>query len=188
MLETTYLNNHFLIATPALDNGLFEHTVIFMCEHNDNGALGIIINRALNVTLDEILKQMNIRTSKPELASWPVLYGGPVHPERGFVIHRGHSGWKSSFSIANDISVTTSPDILEAIATGDTPQHILITLGYAGWDKYQLEQEIKQNAWLSCPADIDILFNVPYEERWTRALAKLGVDANRLFSETIGNA
>lgn len=181
------LSNHFLIALPMMDDPNFFQTVTYICEHNDSGALGIVINRPTSIKLSEVLQQMDIIITNPNLTESPILYGGPIHQERGFVIHRPFGVWRSSFATAEDIVVTTSKDILEAIAIEDGPQKLMIALGFAGWEPGQLEEELGKNIWLSCPATSNILFDVPFEQRWRAAGALLGINLNEI-SRDVGHA
>ena len=187
MSEFTCLNNHFLIAMPTLADPHFSHTVTYICEHNAEGAMGIIINRTLPVTLGEVLGQMKINPSNSLDTNTHIHEGGPVKREHGFVIHSPVGAWENSLMITDDIALTTSLDILSAIAHAEGPARYLIALGYAGWGAGQLEQELAQNAWLSGPAEPAILFDVPLEQRWQAAASLLGVDLNRLSSE-VGHA
>jgi putative transcriptional regulator len=187
MSQFASLANHFLIAMPAMADPHFSHTVTYICEHNDEGAMGIIINRPLPITLGEVLDQMHINPSSKLDISAPIHEGGPVRRENGFVIHTPVGAWENSLSITDDIALTTSLDILSAIAYREGPRRYLIALGYAGWGAGQLEQEMAQNAWLSGPADETILFDLPLEQRWQAAAALLGVDLNLLSSE-VGHA
>lgn len=183
MSEPASLRNHFLIAMPALDDPNFAHTVTYMCEHNEEGSLGIIVNRPLELTLGEVLAHMQIEPSASVDVSAPIYFGGPVQPERGFVLHSPPGEWSSSLSITDGIALTTSRDVITAIAHGEGPKHYLLALGYAGWGGGQLEQEIVDNAWLSGPADPHLVFETPVEERWEAAAALLGIDLHLLSSE-----
>lgn len=187
MTDHTSLRDHFLIAMPALSDPNFDHTVTYICEHTSEGAMGILLNRQLPLTMAEVLSQMEIEPSRNFDTSMQVHEGGPVQPEHGFVLHTPVGAWESSLQVGPDTALTTSRDILRAIAHGEGPQHYLVALGYAGWGPGQLEQELSNNAWLSCPADPRILFELPMEERWAAAAALLGVDLNLLSSE-IGHA
>ncbi|MEW6646712.1 MAG: YqgE/AlgH family protein [Pseudomonadota bacterium] len=183
MTETASLRNHFLIAMPQLADPNFSHTVTYICEHNAEGALGIVINRPLDLTLGEVLQHMQIEPGERVDTAAPVFSGGPVQTERGFVLHRPVGAWTSTLPVTADIALTTSRDIMNAIGHGEGPQQFLLALGYAGWGAGQLEQEITQNAWLSGPADPAILFDLPVEERWGAAAALIGVDLTLLSSE-----
>lgn len=179
----TDLTNHFLIAMPGMNDPNFFQAVIYICEYNENGALGIVINHPTTIGLGEILRQMNIKYINPEMDHYPVLYGGPVHQERGFVIHKPFGTWRSSFAVDKDIVVTTSSDVLEAIAAKQGPKDAIITLGYAGWGEGQLEAELAQNIWLCSPATSVVLFEIPFEKRWHAAASSIGVDLNSISGD-----
>lgn len=181
------LTNQFLIAMPALGDPNFFQSVSFICEHNDNGAIGIIINRPLGINLSEVFDQLDIEVSDEKVKETPVFFGGPVNGDRGFVIHSPTEFWRSSLKISDEIFVTTSRDILEAIARGEGPDKFLIALGYAGWAADQLEQEITDNAWLNCPVDTHILFDTPSNQQWEAAAKTLGIDINAISGD-IGHA
>ncbi len=184
----TSLKNHFLIAMPSLMDPHFFRSVTYICEHSEKGAIGIIINQPiLQIRLGDLLEQMEIRTAYPEIASRFVFNGGPSQKERGFVLHGNDSKWESTLIISDTISLTTSPDILQAISNNEGPTHTLVALGYANWEAQQLENELAQNAWLYGPADFDILFHMAIEHRWRAAAALMGVDVDRLSSD-IGHA
>ncbi len=183
MNPSSSLRNHFLIAMPTLADSNFSQTVTYICEHNDNGAMGLVINKPMDISLAEVLEQMEIEPSRRLDTSVAVHEGGPVHPEQGFVIHSPLGDWQSSLSTSPEIGLTTSRDILTAIAHGEGPTDYLIALGYAGWGPGQLEREITQNAWLSGPVSREILFGLPLENRWAAAAALLGVDLNLISSE-----
>lgn len=187
MSESTSLRNHFLIAMPALADPHFSHTVTYICEHNEEGAMGIVINRPLDVPLSEVLRQMEVEPSKALDTSVLVNEGGPVQPSHGFVIHTPVGAWESSMQINDEIALSTSRDILTAIGHNEGPSRYLIALGYAGWGAGQLEEEMAENAWLSGPADMNILFELPLEQRWEAAARLLGVDLN-LLSSDVGHA
>jgi putative transcriptional regulator len=178
------LRDHFLIALPTLGEGIFAHSIIYICEHDENGAMGIIINRPLDVQVDEILEQLDFDHQSGEHPQ-AVYAGGPVHTDRGFVLHRRDSQqWESSIEVNNDIALTTSLDILDAIANNRGPSQNLIALGYAGWEGGQLEQELQDNAWLTLPARDEILFDVAPEQRVDAALAQLGISFAQLGSDS----
>ena len=204
------LENQFLIAMPSLSDDYFNKTVTYICEHNDEGAMGLIINMPVNITLHDLLKQIEENDQKesaaiknePELekSSVPsedltlahsleqlVLSGGPISQNRGFVLHRTQTGWKSSLALSDDIMITTSKDILMALGTDKAPEQFMVTLGYAGWGPGQLEAELQNNSWLTIDADSDILFNTPIEQRWQKATEKLGIDIAHLSSD-VGHA
>lgn len=170
------LANQLLVALPALGDPQFARSVTLVCQHDAEGAMGVMVNRASEYTLGEVLRQMGIDCDDEALRAQPVLAGGPVHPERGFVLHDGEGTWDSTLAIADGLSVTTSRDVLEAIARGDGPAHALVALGCAGWGAGQLEQELVENSWLTVPADADLLFTVPLPLRWQAAAGRLGVD------------
>jgi putative transcriptional regulator len=181
-LETP-LTNHFLIAMPNLADPNFFHTVTYICEHGDTGAMGLVINRPIGLQLADIFEQLDIQITDPSVNERPVYAGGPVQGDRGFVLHDTKSKWDSTLRITDDISITTSLDILQAIATGKGPEKSLVALGYAGWGAGQLADELAQNAWLSGPARSDIIFDRPSNERWQAAADLLGVDLNLLSSD-----
>ncbi len=182
MNGSSYLNNQFLIAMPNLGDPNFFHTVTYICQHSEQGALGIVINRPAEMQLGEVFKQMNIEPSHVESNDLPVFSGGPVQPERGFVIHTPADSWDSTLIVSEQIALTTSRDILEALAAGSGPDKVLIALGYAGWGEGQLENEIMQNAWLNTPCDLHILFDLPVDQRWNAAAGQLGIDINLMTS------
>lgn len=183
MNHATSFRDHFLIAMPALSDPNFDHSVTYICEHNDEGAMGIIINRLMELTVAEVLEQMAIEPSRNFDTSQQIHEGGPVQLEHGFVLHSPVGAWQSSLQVGDEIALTTSRDILSAIAHGEGPAHYLIALGYAGWGPGQLEQEMADNAWLSGPASPHILFELPVEKRWSAAAALLGIDLNLLSNE-----
>lgn len=187
MTLTADLTDHFLIAMPSLQDVNFAQTVTYICEHNENGAMGLIINRPTEIHVGEILEQMGMEADDTLVVAKTVLMGGPVQPERGFVLHSPLGDWESTLRVTDRIGVTTSRDVLAAIARNEGPAMSLVTLGYAGWAAGQLEQELANNAWLSTPATRDILFDLAYEQRWEAAAAKLGVDL-RLLSGDAGHA
>ncbi len=181
------LTNQLLIAMPAMDDPNFARTVTLICEHNDDGALGLIINRRGAMHLTDVFDQLSLDHDPFEGGSQLVLSGGPVQKERGFVVHDDIREWDSTLQVAEHISVTMSRDILAAMARGDGPENAFVALGYAGWSPGQLEQEIGDNAWLSVPADEQILFSTPLDERWQAAAGLLGVDLS-LLSPDVGHA
>ncbi|QGU31974.1 YqgE/AlgH family protein [Thermochromatium tepidum] len=180
---STSLTNHLLIAMPGLQDPNFARTVTYICEHTEHGAMGIVINRPLNVTLGALLDQLDIVAQHPGVAETPIYQGGPVQTDRGFVLHTAGYSYDSTLNITPDISVTTSRDILEAIARGEGPDQVLIALGYAGWGSGQLEQEMSANAWLNGPASNDIIFRLDPSARWMAAAQLLGVDLNLMSGE-----
>ena len=184
MSEHTSLTGQFLIAMPNLADPNFHHTVTLICEHTGDGALGIVVNRPTELTLGEIFAQLDLEQPPQGPAQTQlVLAGGPVQPERGFVLHDEPDKWESTLRVSATIGVTTSRDILVAIARGDGPGRSLVALGYAGWSAGQLERELSDNAWLSVSATDDVLFSIPFEQRWKRAAGLLGIDLGRLSNE-----
>ena len=186
-MQSFNLTNHFLIAMPQLEDPNFARSVTYICAHNEDGAMGSVVNRALDMTLGDVLSQVDVKAAIATIAARQVYLGGPVHTDRGFVLHRPAQTWQSSISVTAEVAVCTSRDILEAIARGEGPSDTLVALGYAGWSAGQLEAEIAQNAWLSGPADLDIVFKIPAEQRWQRAAALLGVDLHYI-SHDVGHA
>jgi putative transcriptional regulator len=181
MGEHHYLTNQLLIAMPSLADPNFSQTVTLVCEHSDQGALGVILNRPLDMRLGEIFDQLSLPNRNPELAGQMVLRGGPVQPDRGFVLHRPTGReWDSTLEVSDGLHVTTSRDILESMARGEGPAEAAMALGYAGWDAGQLEDELLQNSWLTAPCDDSIVFDVPFEQRWHAAARLLGVDLARI--------
>lgn len=181
------LTNHFLIAMPGLDDLNFHHTVTYVCEHSAQGAMGIVLNRPTDLHLEDILEELDIDPADGEAGGETIFLGGPVQTDRGFVLHSTERSWDSTLEITDGIAVTTSRDILEAIAAGNGPQEFLIALGYAGWGEGQLENELCANTWLSGPADKTIIFDLPPEQRWEAAASLLGVDLN-LIAGSPGHA
>ncbi len=181
------LRDHFLLAMPGLSGGIFAHSITYICEHGESGAMGIVINRPLDLTVAEIFEHLQI-TPKLDFSSIPVMGGGPVQIDHGFVLHRDcDTPWEASLQVTPEITLTTSRDILRSIAEGEGPSDHLIALGYAGWSAGQLEQELSDNCWLTLPADSDIIFSVPPEARLDAAAALLGIDIN-LISGAAGHA
>lgn len=177
------LSNNLLIAMPNLEDNYFRESVILLCEHNENGAMGLMVNRPLDITVAEILQQMKIRNNNPDLNKTPLLAGGPLKTEKGFILHYSDAlieddeqEWDSSLAINEHLHVTTSDDIIHALARQIDPDPFLITLGYCEWQAGQLEKEIKNNDWLLAPLDLDILFNVPYLHKWRECTHLIGID------------
>jgi putative transcriptional regulator len=177
------LTNHLLIAMPQLADPNFAQTVALICEHTDKGALGIVLNKPLPMKLSDVLSQMKLEPSSERIGEQPVLRGGPVHTDRGFVLHRPGGQWDHTHKVSEDIQVTTSRDVLAAMARGEGPSDAFIALGYAGWESGQLEREMKDNAWASVPVDPRLVFELPYEQRWAGAWRLLGIDVDRLSPE-----
>ena len=186
-MQSINLTNQFLIAMPGLEDPNFHRSVTYICAHNEEGAMGIIINRPMGLVLGEVLEQMDIHIDDETISQIPIFQGGPVQADRGFVLHQPIENWEYSIEVCNEIGVATSRDILKAIAKGQGPNSSFIALGYAGWSAGQLEEEIKNNAWLNAPADSSIIFTAPVEKRWESAVALAGIDPERL-SSTIGHA
>jgi putative transcriptional regulator len=187
-MQTVNLTSHFLIAMPAMQDPNFSRTLTFVCEHNEQGALGIVVNRPIDVTLATLFRQVEIPLERSPLAEQPVYYGGPVKLEHGFVLHRPLGEWKSTLPVGDgEVGLTTSRDILEAMAGGQGPREQIVALGYAGWAPGQLEQELADNGWLTVPANLEILFNMPPESRYDAAMLSLGVTPGNL-SEEAGHA
>jgi putative transcriptional regulator len=186
-MESVNLTRHFLIAMPAMADPHFSKTLTFICEHNDQGALGVVVNRPINMTLHALLEQIEIKPTATDTRAVPVHYGGPVQIDRGFVLHAPAGTWQSTLAVGESIGLTTSKDILQAVARGEGPEQILVTLGYAGWAPGQLENEIAQNAWLTVAADTRILFDTPAEQRYDAGLKLLGIDL-AMLSDGAGHA
>lgn len=177
------LTGHFLIAMPSLNDGFFNQAVTYICEHDENGSFGIIINQQTGITLKQIAKEMAIETNNTFDDKQPVFIGGPVDQGRGFILHRPAGNWQSSLKVDGNIALTTSKDILQAIVKNEGPEDNIVALGYAGWAAGQLDSEIASNTWLSCPADEQIIFNTPVEDRWKAAAKLIGVDLSLLSSD-----
>lgn len=175
------LTNQFLIAMPSMDDGYFERTLTYICEHDENGAMGLVVNKQTDMSVRHLLSeiQIDLPESSP-LQEQKVLSGGPVQVDRGFVLHNGNRLWSSSLQLKNNFVVTTSKDILENLGTDEGPLDFVVTLGYAGWGAGQLEDEIANNSWLTVNADPELIFNAPIEQRWELAVQKLGIDSSQL--------
>ena len=182
-VRSGYLDHQMLIAMPGMVDGNFAGSVTLLCQHNENGAIGITINRQSDFSLGEILAQLHIDCTDERIRNLPVLEGGPVAPDRGFVLHSPQPGYESSMQVSDDIMVTTSRDILAAIARGEGPGKFVVALGYAGWGGGQLEGEMRQNAWLTVEADSHIVFDMPFPNRFEGALGRLGIRIDRLHHE-----
>jgi len=179
-----YLNNQLLVAMPSLADPNFSHSVTLVCEHSERGALGIVINRPLEMKLSEVLEQLSLTTEDARLRDLPVLAGGPVQRDRGFVLHRpGPHPWESTMPVSDTLCVTTSRDVLAAMAGGQGPGQAVVALGYAGWEAGQLEEEVLQNAWLTVPCDDTLIFELPYEQRWHAAARLLGIELSRISTQ-----
>ena len=174
------LQDHFLIAMPAMGDPNFNETVTYICRHDDDGAVGIVINRPTDMALGDVFEQLSLDKPGTEQARQRVLRGGPVQPDRGFVLHQGDDGFESTFDPQALVKVTVSLDILASMARGEGPAPAVVALGYAGWGAGQLESELAANAWLSTPADPAIIFNTPIEQRWSAAAGLLGIDIHQI--------
>ena len=177
------LTNHFLIAMPAMADPYFAKTLTFICEHNEQGALGLVINRPIDLTLQALFEQIELELHDPDLVELPVYFGGPVQMDRGFVLHQPIGEWQSTLAVEGEVGLTTSKDILDALGKGKGPGKVLVTLGYAGWAPGQLEHEIGQNGWLTVRAKPTVIFEMPAEERYAAAMQMLGVDFASLSDE-----
>ncbi len=187
MNGSAYLTNQLLIAMPAMSDPNFAQTVALVCDHGPRGALALIVNKPLPMRLGEVFEQLEIEVPAGPVTARPVLRGGPMQTDRGFVVHTAGGDWDSTLRVSDQLHVTTSRDVLVALAHGEGPGDAIVALGYAGWDGGQLEDEIRANAWLNAPVDRGILFDLPYETRWEAAARLLGVDLARL-SPSSGNA
>ena len=186
-MDNVNLTDNFLIAMPALEDPYFANSLIYICEHNENGALGIIVNRPIDMNLAGLFDKIDIKLSAENLANLPVYFGGPVQLDRGFVLHRPVGKWQSTLAVNGEVGLTSSRDVLNSVASGGLPAEIIVTLGYAGWDAGQLEDELAQNSWLTVPAMAEILIDLPPEERLPAAMQKLGISFTQL-SDVAGHA
>jgi putative transcriptional regulator len=190
--ESINLTNQFLIAMPGMADDTFSGTVIYLCEHNDKGALGLVINKPIDIKLKNLFEKVELSLDRGDLAEEPVYFGGPVQTERGFVLHErqpddGGAPYNSTLSIPGGLEMTTSKDVLEAISAGSGPKRVLVTLGYSGWSPGQLEAEIGRNGWLTVDADPQVIFDTPIERRYDKAISLLGIDP-RMLSQDAGHA
>jgi putative transcriptional regulator len=182
------LQNHLLIAMPTLNDPYFSRSVTYICEHNEHGAMGIVINQPVGMNLKQLLSQTDSEVQVLEQkADDIILAGGPVSQDRGFILHTSQPGWNSSLQLTSEIMVTTSKDILPALGDGTGPEKALIALGYAGWTAGQLEEEIQSNSWLTVEADVELLFDEPIHKKWQTAVQKLGIDIWQLAPD-VGHA
>jgi putative transcriptional regulator len=185
------LTNQFLIAMPGMADEAFEGSVVYLCEHNEKGALGLVINKPIDIKLKNLFEKVDITLERDELGEQPVYFGGPVQTERGFVLHekRGKdtAPFNSTLSVPGGLDMTTSKDVLEALADGSGPARVLVTLGYSGWNAGQLEAELGRNGWLTVDADPAVIFDTPIEKRYDRAMGLLGFDP-RMLSQEAGHA
>lgn len=177
------LTNQLLIAMPGMLDPNFSTTVTLICEHNDEGALGIVINRPTALKLSGLFEQLSVDDADPGTAASPVLSGGPVGTERGFVLHGPGHVYENTLAVSDDICLTLSRDVIDAMATGHGPEQTLVAVGYAGWDAGQLEEEMLANSWLSVPATPEIVFDTPYADRWDSAARTLGIDIASMTSD-----
>jgi putative transcriptional regulator len=181
--DTGFLEPQMLIAMPGMVDSNFAGSVTLMCQHNDAGAIGITINRVSHFTLGEIFAQLQLDCTDDTIRNRPVLEGGPVAPDRGFVLHSPHGEYESSMKVSQEIQVTTSRDVLADIAAGSGPDKFIVALGYAGWGGGQLEGEMLANAWVTVSADTDLVFDLPVPNRFDEALGRLGIQVDRLHTE-----
>jgi putative transcriptional regulator len=190
---STQLSHHFLIAMPGLEDPTFAKSVVYLCEHSERGAMGLIINKPGDLSLKHLFEKVELPLHRQDLLQSNVLHGGPVQTERGFVLHeseasaKSNSLYASTLSVPGGLAMTTSKDVLEAIANGSGPQRVIVTLGYASWGEGQLESEIGENSWLTVPADASVIFDTPIDQRYDKALSLLGLQAWMLSSE-VGHA
>ena len=184
--STLNLANHFLIAMPAMQDPIFGGTVVYVCEHNENGVLGVVINKPTDMTMEVLFDRIDLKLaagSDAPIVNEPIMFGGPVQDDRGFVLHTPGARYSSSLTVTDEIAFTTSIDVLEAVAKGDGPKRMLVSIGYSGWSPGQLEDEIGRNGWLTVGASADILFDFPIEQRYVAAIKLLGIDPLMLASE-----
>lgn len=186
-MNSVNLTDHFLIAMPTLEDPYFSNALVYVCEHSENGAMGVIVNRPIDMDLAGLFEKIDLKLEAEALSRLPVYFGGPVQLDRGFVLHRPPGKWQSTLHVNAEVGLTSSRDILAAVAGEGQPTDILVTLGYSGWDAGQLEDELAQNSWLTVPARADILFDLPPEERLPAAMQKLGVSFSQL-SDIAGHA
>ncbi|MEO5654490.1 MAG: YqgE/AlgH family protein [Nitrosospira sp.] len=182
-MQSVNLTHHFLIAMPALADPFFSKTLTYICEHSDQGALGLVVNRPIDLTLKDLLDQLDISSDDQAVTALPIMFGGPIQLDRGFVLHQPVGDWQSTMVVHDKVGLTTSLDILRAIASGESPKELLVALGYSGWAPGQIEHELSQNTWLTVPASPNIIFELPAEDRLTAAMRLLGVDLSSLSDE-----
>ena len=184
--STFNLANHFLIAMPSMDDPIFGGTVVYICEHNDKGVLGVVINKPTDMTMEVLFERIDLKLAdglRTTVVNEPIMFGGPVQDDRGFVLHTPGAQYSSSLTVTDEVAFTTSIDVLEAVANGEGPQRLLVSIGYSGWSPGQLEDEIGRNGWLTVGADAHVLFDLPIEERYNAAIKPLGIDPMMLASE-----
>jgi len=180
------LANHFLIAMPSIQDPIFGGTVVYVCEHNEKGVLGVVINKPTDMTMDVLFDRVDLKLApglRTSVVEQPIMFGGPVQDDRGFVLHSPGGRYSSSLTVTDDVAFTTSIDVLEAVASGSGPARMLVSIGYAGWSPGQLEEELSRNGWLTVGADAKVLFDLPIEERYTAAIKLLGIDPLMLATE-----
>lgn len=192
MTDDFSLCNQFLIAMPSLNDPNFEQSVSYICEHNNDGAMGIVVNRPISLTFADLCEQLEIEITDVDTQTYPIFDGGPVEIDRGFILHTPLGEWESTLAVTKEIGLTVSQDIIQAIADGydsdnKPPEHFIITLGYAGWSEDQIEDEIADNVWLNVEASHEILFHTPSDKRWSAAAASLGVNLQQISTD-IGHA
>jgi len=186
-MEPLSLTDHFLIAMPNMADPLFARALVYLCEHGEHGAMGLIINKPSGIAMAQLFDQIDLRLEIDPLRGESIFFGGPVQPDRGFVLHAPAGSWQSSLVVRDELALTTSKDVLIAVSEGRGPDRMLISLGYAGWSAGQLEQEISNNGWLTVKADSSIIFDLPAEERYDAAMTLLGFDPS-LLSGDVGHA
>lgn len=195
-VQSINLTNQFLIAMPGMDDGTFTRSVVYVCEHSERGALGLIINKPGDISLADLFERVDLPLTRPDLGLLPVFHGGPLQTERGFVLHEpivaeglapDQSIYASTLAVPGGLEMTTSKDVLEAMSSGGGPRRVLITLGYSSWGEGQLESEIARNSWLTVNADADLIFDAPVEQRYDMALRLLGLEA-WMLSPDVGHA
>ena len=182
-MQPVNLTHHFLIAMSSMVDPNFAGSLTYICEHNEQGALGVVVNRPIDLTLKALFEQIDIPLADERRGGMPVYFGGPVQVDRGFVLHRPPGTWQSTLSVNGEVGLTTSRDVLQAVGEGRGPEQILVSLGYAGWAPGQLEHELGQNAWLTVAAKADLIFDLPPEARFVAAMDLLGVYPMRLSDE-----
>jgi putative transcriptional regulator len=186
-MQSINLSRQFLIAMPAMADPIFSRSLVFVCDHNEQGAMGVIVNRPLGMDIQTLFQQVDIELKRADVAEQDVYFGGPVQTDRGFVLHQPLGNWQSTMAVEDDLGLTTSKDVLTAVGSGGGPDRLFVSLGYAGWEAGQLEGELAQNAWLSVEADIEVIFSLPAEQRYEAALKLLGIDM-AMLSDTAGHA
>jgi putative transcriptional regulator len=180
------LANHFLIAMPTMEDPIFGGAVVYVCEHNEKGVLGVVINKPTDMTMEVLFDRIDLKVAdslRPAVTDEPIMFGGPVQDDRGFVLHSPSGRYSSSLNVTDDVAFTTSIDVLEAVASGAGPSRMLVSIGYAGWSPGQLEEELSRNGWLTVRADTHVLFDLPIEERYNAAIKLLGIDPMMLATE-----